>query len=327
MSACRRFTDSCTARRNTLKRAIQRSEKGADGRNYTEVAVERLSDVDAKPTKCSVFSRFTSTEETPNTIQHNPASKNVLQQTDGVRTTCIKAQAHATLAKATVHLKASFSLTVSGPDFTPELEEVLINVHMIHFESAYASGFSSVSLELCVQPDAVPSFYVNRLPFNTQAAKCDSSAQLEDQLRARFIANIQLPELQQKLLLYPDKKIFKLFGKYNYTPTYTVATLYTDSIDTIFELYELCIHTHNSGHIPSGSHRVQGAQMEHCSITHHAMVSIGVVGRDRPIGRRQSVIHISNSTTASCCVGRLLDRCLRVSGGYVPRLTDKMTPL
>ncbi|GAA54771.1 hypothetical protein CLF_105391 [Clonorchis sinensis] len=40
----------------------------------------------------------------------------------------------------------------------------------------------------------------------TQAAKCGYGTQLEDQLRDRLIAGIQLPELQQKLLLCPDQK-------------------------------------------------------------------------------------------------------------------------
>ncbi|GAA48515.1 hypothetical protein CLF_101702 [Clonorchis sinensis] len=44
------------------------------------------------------------------------------------------------------------------------------------------------------------------LQLQTQAAKCDYGAQLEDQLRDRLIAGIQLPELQQKLLLCPDQK-------------------------------------------------------------------------------------------------------------------------
>ncbi|GAA47571.1 hypothetical protein CLF_100528 [Clonorchis sinensis] len=44
------------------------------------------------------------------------------------------------------------------------------------------------------------------LQLQTQAAKCDYGAQLEDQLRDRLIAGIQLPELQQKLLLCPNKK-------------------------------------------------------------------------------------------------------------------------
>ncbi|GAA52452.1 cystine/glutamate transporter [Clonorchis sinensis] len=44
------------------------------------------------------------------------------------------------------------------------------------------------------------------LQLQTQAAKCDYGAQLKDQLRDRLIAGIQLPELQQKLLLCPDQK-------------------------------------------------------------------------------------------------------------------------
>ncbi|GAA50669.1 retrovirus-related Pol polyprotein from transposon 17.6 [Clonorchis sinensis] len=44
------------------------------------------------------------------------------------------------------------------------------------------------------------------LQLQTQAAKCDYGAQLDDQLRDRLIAGIQLPELQQKLLLCPDQK-------------------------------------------------------------------------------------------------------------------------
>ncbi|GAA54230.1 hypothetical protein CLF_112787, partial [Clonorchis sinensis] len=44
------------------------------------------------------------------------------------------------------------------------------------------------------------------LQLQTQAAKCDYGAQLEDQMRDRLIAGIQLPELQQKLLLCPDQK-------------------------------------------------------------------------------------------------------------------------
>ncbi|GAA48437.1 hypothetical protein CLF_101610 [Clonorchis sinensis] len=44
------------------------------------------------------------------------------------------------------------------------------------------------------------------LQLQTQAAKCDYGAQLEDQLRDRLIAGIQLPELQQKLLLCPHQK-------------------------------------------------------------------------------------------------------------------------
>ncbi|GAA56191.1 hypothetical protein CLF_110232 [Clonorchis sinensis] len=45
----------------------------------------------------------------------------------------------------------------------------------------------------------------SELQLETQTAKCDYGAQLEDQLRGRLIVGIQLPELQQKLLLYPDK--------------------------------------------------------------------------------------------------------------------------
>lgn len=44
------------------------------------------------------------------------------------------------------------------------------------------------------------------LQLQTQAAKCDYGAQLEEQLRDRLIAGIQLPELQQKLLLHPDQR-------------------------------------------------------------------------------------------------------------------------
>ncbi|GAA49062.1 hypothetical protein CLF_102435, partial [Clonorchis sinensis] len=55
------------------------------------------------------------------------------------------------------------------------------------------------------------------LQLQTQAAKCDYGAQLEDQLRDRLIAGIQLPELQQKLLLCPDQKfrtIWKMCEQY-----------------------------------------------------------------------------------------------------------------
>ncbi|GAA47569.1 hypothetical protein CLF_100526 [Clonorchis sinensis] len=55
------------------------------------------------------------------------------------------------------------------------------------------------------------------LQLRTQAAKCDYGAQLEDQLLDRFIAGILLPELQQKLLLCPNKKfqtIRKTCGQY-----------------------------------------------------------------------------------------------------------------
>ncbi|GAA49908.1 hypothetical protein CLF_103767 [Clonorchis sinensis] len=41
----------------------------------------------------------------------------------------------------------------------------------------------------------------------TQTAKCNYRAQLEDQLRDRLIAGVQLPELQKKLLLCPDRKL------------------------------------------------------------------------------------------------------------------------
>ncbi|GAA57728.1 hypothetical protein CLF_113129 [Clonorchis sinensis] len=44
------------------------------------------------------------------------------------------------------------------------------------------------------------------LHLQTQATKCDYGAQLEDQLRARLIAGVQLPELKQKLLLCLDQK-------------------------------------------------------------------------------------------------------------------------
>ncbi|GAA55540.1 retrovirus-related Pol polyprotein from transposon gypsy [Clonorchis sinensis] len=56
------------------------------------------------------------------------------------------------------------------------------------------------------------------LQLQTQAAKCDYGVHLEDQLRDRLIAGIQLPELQQKLPLYPDqqfqtiRKIFSTSG-------------------------------------------------------------------------------------------------------------------
>ncbi|GAA53885.1 hypothetical protein CLF_111525 [Clonorchis sinensis] len=52
----------------------------------------------------------------------------------------------------------------------------------------------------------MPLYTGNQVGLQTQAAKCDCGAQLKDQLRDRLIAGIQLPELQQNLLLCPDQK-------------------------------------------------------------------------------------------------------------------------
>ncbi|GAA54549.1 hypothetical protein CLF_103831, partial [Clonorchis sinensis] len=55
------------------------------------------------------------------------------------------------------------------------------------------------------------------LRLQTQAAKCDYGAQLQDQLRDRLSTGIQLPKLQQKLLLCPDQNfqtIRKICGQY-----------------------------------------------------------------------------------------------------------------
>ncbi|GAA50410.1 hypothetical protein CLF_104510 [Clonorchis sinensis] len=54
--------------------------------------------------------------------------------------------------------------------------------------------------------EIIPKIVVKMDRLQTQAAKCDYGAQLEDQLRDRLIAGMQLPDLQQKLLLCPDQK-------------------------------------------------------------------------------------------------------------------------
>ncbi|GAA28788.2 hypothetical protein CLF_111461 [Clonorchis sinensis] len=66
------------------------------------------------------------------------------------------------------------------------------------------SGYKIVTISTITLLQAEKSStYLRTL--QTQAAKCDYGAQLEEQLRDRLIDGIRLPELQQKLLLLPGK--------------------------------------------------------------------------------------------------------------------------
>ncbi|GAA54944.1 hypothetical protein CLF_106169, partial [Clonorchis sinensis] len=79
-------------------------------------------------------------------------------------------------------------------------KKVLQHFKPINFVAAERAGFSMLTRS---HSQPVRDFV---LQLQTQASKCDYGAQLKDQLRNRFIASIQLPELQQKLLLCPDQK-------------------------------------------------------------------------------------------------------------------------
>ncbi|KER32896.1 hypothetical protein T265_12735, partial [Opisthorchis viverrini] len=84
--------------------------------------------------------------------------------------------------------------------YTALKKKVLQHFKPINFVAAERARFNMLTRS---HSQSVRDFV---LRLQTQAAKCDYGAQLEEQLRDRLIAGIQLPELQHKRLLCPDQK-------------------------------------------------------------------------------------------------------------------------
>ncbi|KER28873.1 LOW QUALITY PROTEIN: hypothetical protein T265_13486 [Opisthorchis viverrini] len=88
----------------------------------------------------------------------------------------------------------------TGISYTALRKKVLQHFKPTNFVAAERARFNVSTRS---HPQSVRNFV---LQLQTQAAKCDYGAQLEDQQRDRLIAGLQLPELQQRLLLCPDQK-------------------------------------------------------------------------------------------------------------------------